>query len=401
MSEQSQVKYGSLVLAMMLSSIASVSASIAVVRISFLKLQSTYQRFLFMLATANALNAIFLLWHPILIPRDEAHSWSIGNESSCIASGFFFMFGSLSVCMYYSCLSLYFCFSIRANTKSPRMPEDVIGPSEFAAHIICWLLPITVASFGAGSQAIGFDRKTDLCLPQRPCSDIDAADCTKGILTGEYITYESDVIMVTFQALIVVGSLLGLACTLLIAVQSWKAGHRTTNDLDAEMSEPIKQRIQAVSKQSLLYTLVYFNSYIWLFVAFGKYGDTDSTAFYAFQFLAFFFYPLQGTMYCIVYIRPRYQMLRVMYPEDPVTVVLRVALSTAGDPDEIEHVRAALFGDAYVPPPSVASSSTPSRDSDLPETIQFDPNCAISVGSAVSTPDGTDEQSSSLGKEEQ
>jgi len=394
MSAQSEVRYGSLVLAMMLSSIASVGASIAVVRISFLKLQSTYQRFLFMLATANALNSIFLLWHPIVIPQDEFHSWSIGNESSCIAIGFFFIFGSLSVCMYYSCLSLYFFFSIRTHTKNPRMPEDVIGPSEFAAHIICWLLPVTVASFAAGTQSIRFDQKTDLCIPQRRCIDGSADECTRGVLTGEYLTYDSDVIMLTFQALIVVGSLLALVCTMLIALKAWKVGHTTINDQDAEISESIKQRIQAVSKQSLLYTLVYFNSFTWLFVTFGNYGDGESPAYYAFKFLAFFFYPLQGTMYCIVYIRPRYQMLRVMYPEDPTSVVLRVSLSTAGDPDEIENVRAAIFGDAYVPPPSVASSSTPSRDSALPETIQFDPNCSISVGSAVSTPDGADQSTS-------
>lgn len=279
------------------------------------------------------------------------------------------------------------------------MPEDVIGPSEFASHIMCWLLPITLASFAAGKQSIGFDHNTDLCLPQRPCSG-STAGCSQGILTGEFITHESEVIMLTFQAFIVVCSLLGLACTMLIGLHAWKAGQRMVNDEDAEMSEPIKQRIQAVSKQSLFYSLVYFNSFIWLFVAFGKYGDADSTAYYAFQFLAFFFYPLQGTMYCIVYIRPRYQMLRVMYPDDPVAVILRVSLSTAGDPDEIEHVRATIFGDAYVPPPSVASSSTPSRDSDLPETIQFDASCAISVGSAVSTPDGTEEQSSSLRKDD-
>lgn len=400
MSEQTEVKYGALASAMMLSSIVSVCASIAVIRISFLKLQSTYQRFLFMLATANALNSIFLLWHPILIPRDPAHSWSIGNESSCIAVGFFLMFGSLSVCLYYSCLSLYFFFSIRTDTKGPIMPEDVIGPTEFAAHIICWLLPITLASFAAGTQSIGFDHETELCLPQRPCSDTSAADCTKGTLTGEYVTYESDVIMMTFQGIIFVGSLLALTCTVLIGIKSWKVGRRTGNDQDAEISEPIKQRIQAVSKQSLLYALVYFNSFIWLFVVLAKFGNAESNTYYAFQFLAFSFYPLQGTMYCIVYIRPRYEMLRVMYPEDPTSVVLRVSLSTAGDPDEIEHVRAAILGDAYVPPLSVASSSTPSRDSDLPETIQFDPSCQVSVGSAVSKPDGTDEQSASIEEEE-
>jgi hypothetical protein len=93
-------------------------------------------------------------------------------------------------------------------------------------------------------------------------------------------------------------------------------------------------------------------------------------------------------------------MLRVMYPEDPATVVLRVSLSTAGDPDEIEHVRATIFGDDYVPPPSVGSSSAVSRASDLPDAIEFDTSCQISVASAVSTPDGNDDSPSRSAHEE-
>jgi hypothetical protein len=396
----SKEKYGALVLAMMISSVVSAGASIAVVRISFLKLQSTYQRFLFMLALANIFNCIFLLWHPILIPQESMYYWSIGNEKSCSASGFFFIFGSLAVSLWSSCLALYFFFSIRSNPKKPKMPEDVIGSAEFTAHVFCWLCPIIIASTAAGTQSISVDKKSDLCLPQKPCSDTSDPGCIDGKYSGGYVTLNSEIIMFTYQAIIIIGSLIAIFCTAFIYIKAWALFRGGTNGQDGELSEPIRERIRAVSRQSVLYTFAYLNSFVWLFVAFGISSDADANTYYAIQFLTYFLYPLQGFINCFVYIRPRYQMLRVMYPEDPATVVLRVSLSTAGDPDEIEHVRATIFGDDYVPPPSVGSSSAVSRASDLPDAIEFDTSCQISVASAVSTPDGNDDSPSRSAHEE-
>lgn len=386
---------------MMISSVISAGASIAVVRISVLKLQSTYQRFLFMLAIANILNCIFLLWHPILVPQEPMYYWSIGNANTCSASGFFFIFGSLAVSLWSSCLALYFFFSIRSNPKKPKMPEDVIGPAEFTAHVFCWLCPVVIASTAAGTQSIGIDKKSDLCLPQKPCSDVSDPGCIEGSYSEGYVTLNSEIIMFAYQAFIILGCLVAILCTGLICVKASALFHGGANSQDGERSEPIRLRIQAVSRQSVLYTLAYLNSFIWLFVSFGISSNTDPNTFYAIQFLTYFLYPLQGFINCFVYIRPRYQMLRVMYPLDRASVVLRVSLSTAGDPEEIEHVRASILGDDYVPPPSIGSSSAPSRSSDLPDTIEFDASCQLSVASAVSTPDDNDGSSSRLSRFEE
>ena len=47
---------------------------------------------------------------------------------------------------------------------------------------------------------------------------------------------------------------------------------------------------------------------------------------YAFQLIASILYNSLGIFDCIIYVRPRIQMLQVMYPQDPFVVVLRVAM---------------------------------------------------------------------------
>lgn len=85
-------------------------------------------------------------------------------------------------------------------------------------------------------------------------------------------------------------------------------------------------------------------------------------------------------------------MLEFMYPNDSRNILFRVALSTAGDPDEIEHVRATILGDEYIPPASVASSEE-SRDEEIPTVINFTQDTNVSVSSDVSTPSRKEESS--------
>jgi hypothetical protein len=388
----SERKYGSLVIAMMLSSLVSTIASTAVVRISFLKLRSTYQRFLFMLALANTFNSIILIWHPLSIPSDPDYPWAIGNKGSCSTMGFFFLFGSLSVSLYSSCLSVYFFVSMGSDQKY-KMPEDVIGPTEFLTHIFCWLCPLSMASTAVGTNSINIDTKSDLCIPQQPCEDLISSNCVEGVFTGESITRASEVIMITYQAILVLATIVGLLATLLVYFRA-KTYCRIIGD--GSVNEGHNQRLTAVSTQSILYTLAYLNSFIWVFVVWGVPRDADENVYFSFQFLFYFLYPLQGLIICLVYIRPRYQMLKVMYPEDSGIVVLRVSLSTAGDPDEIEEVRATIFGEEYVPPPSVSTSDA-SRASDIPEMINFVIGEESSIKSMVSAPNDGDSEGSSEG----
>ena len=75
-------------------------------------------------------------------------------------------------------------------------------------------------------------------------------------------------------------------------------------------------------------------------------------------------------------------MLQIMYPEDSYVTILRVAMSKAGDPEEIEEVRAKIYGSDYFEPEDDDGDSGvaggpgnddqfPPPDSDIPTSVQF------------------------------
>jgi hypothetical protein len=110
-------------------------------------------------------------------------------------------------------------------------------------------------------------------------------------------------------------------------------------DLDgADEQQQIVQKLAAVSTQCVLYIMSYLTSYVW-FIALIFIPPNNSNLLDAFLLLTAFLYPIIGVFNCIVYIRPRVQMLQIMYPQDPFVVVVRVAMSKAGDPGEIEMIR--------------------------------------------------------------
>ena len=76
-------QYGVLYIFQVIASVMSIFATIVVVRISVPKLDSTYQRYIFMLNVALLVNSIFLALHPLLAPGDsEGAYWAIGNSGT-------------------------------------------------------------------------------------------------------------------------------------------------------------------------------------------------------------------------------------------------------------------------------------------------------------------------------
>jgi hypothetical protein len=164
-------------------------------------------------------------------------------------------------------------------------------------------------------------------------------------------------------------------------------------DLDgADEQQQIIQKLAAVSAQCVLYALSYMNSYVWL-IALIFIPANNSRLLYAFQIIVAVLYPLVGVSNCIIYIRPRVQMLQIMYPQDPFVVVLRVAMSKAGDPEEIEVIREIIYGSEYSGSEAHGDSvGEESRDSQIPSVVHFDPEeKPLSIKSLVSTPGDEDD----------
>jgi hypothetical protein len=357
-------KYAALVCVMAVSSVFSIAGSGTIVRIAHMKLSSTYQRFLFMLSLSDILNSLFLLLHPFLVPKDSSYYWAVGNESTCTVMGFFFIFGALLVSLYSCFLAVYFLFSIQSSSKNQKEPEDVIGCHERLTHTSCWAIPIAVGATAAGMKSLGFDAGIDLCV----------------------ITSDQEIMVYVFQALVLLAAFVNIVATMAISLNV----RATINNgkepgFDAgSISDETVQRLRAVSSQAVLYTLAYLFSFTWAAVALTI-STSSSNAYYSLQFLAYFLYPIQGVLNCCIYLRPRYQMLNVMYPNDSYFVVFRMAASKAGDPEEIENVRARIYGSDYESPSE--ASSQHSLDSDMPAEVQFDKDRPLSVTSLVSCPD--------------
>lgn len=383
----SQGQYACLVLVTAGSSFVSILGSTAVTRIAYLKMTSTYQRFLFMLSLMDILSSLFLMFHQLILPKSEAFYWAFGSQKSCTMAGFFLHFGTLAVAMYSSFLSLYFYFSIQFSSKREKQPEDVIGYWEWGAHACALLLPGGVAVAAAATGNIDVAEGLGLCaIESFECArgEIDESACVSTGNDEWSIPQDTQALRWSYFASMIASIVASVISTLLV---SGKVRSTLRSD-DNGLTEEVKQRLRAVATQAVLYTGVFLNTLIWPILAIIIPTDTKAPVYFL-HLLAFFFYPLQGVFNCLIYIRPRYQMLRTMYPDDSIIVVARVSLSKAGDPDEIEEVRERIYGDSYEPPS--VESSVHSLASGLPNEVAFNPDSPLSKTSLVSVPADDDD----------
>lgn len=384
----SRSQYACLVVVMGISSLISILGSMAVTRIAYLKLTSTYQRFLFVLSQLNILNSSFLLLHQLFLPQSEQFFWAFGSEMTCSMAGFFLHFGSLGVAMYSFFLSLYFYFSIHSSPKRDKLPEGIVGFWEWCAHIAAFLLPggIALAAASSGNMDVAADGLGLCIIESYECvrGEVDQRDwCVPTTSNGWSIPKDTNALRWVYVVSMGAAAGASAVSTLLVYCRV----HGTLNGDDSSLPEEMKQRLRAVATQSVLYTAAFLNTLIWpvLFVV----VSTDDSPVYLLHLLAFMIYPLQGAFNCYIYIRPRYLMLRTMYPDDSMLVVARVSLSKAGDPDEIEEVRERIYGDSYEPPS--VDSSVHSLASGVPQEVSFNPHSPLSKTSLVSIPGDDDE----------
>jgi hypothetical protein len=386
----------------MTGSFFSLVGAFVIIRIATPKLGSTYQRFLFMLSAAIILNAIFLFFHPLLVPKGRT-AWGVGNDATCSMVGFFWVFGALLVSFYHNALALYFNFSIYGNDdhhnnntgKRQRPPEDVIGCSEIMVNVTCWLIPGAIAAAGAAMGGIHFDPKFDMCILYEECDPETSNEC--GVRSTSVVLEKIFQWVLVASATLSLLILINIQCQIRRAMKNSRvaAEQFATDEMDldgADEQQQIIQKLAAVSAQCVLYALSYMNSYVWL-IALIFIPANNSRLLYAFQIIVAVLYPLVGVSNCIIYIRPRVQMLQIMYPQDPFVVVLRVAMSKAGDPEEIEVIREIIYGSEYSGSEAHGDSvGEESRDSQIPSVVHFDPEeKPLSIKSLVSTPGDEDD----------
>ena len=435
----SVTNYAPLFCIQMVTSLLSVFATIVVVRISVPKLDSTYQRYIFMLNIALMANSFFLGLNPLLAPEMNDYDnttngayWAIGNAASCTTVGFFLIFGSLMVSMYHTAIAFYFYFSvetIQGNYKSKSKKKvknerrlattsrsessaessdessdesstaaTIGSKAEIMANMACLFFPAVFAGAAATLDAFGFNPNVDLCTLYAS-TNVDNTSwlIIQSIFRWLLVTSGLFTLVITVVVRFRVGSFQKKENNEDVPADPISDDNKNSNASGSSLGDPdgaaddferqiIGQKLNAISAQCLFYTLSYISSYVW-FIALAFVSGSDglsTSATYAIQTMTVIFYPLLGVFNCAIYVRPRVQMLQIMYPEDSNVAVLRVAMSKAGDPEEIEEVRAKIFGSDYCGPEGddvansehsggfVGGEDEPSPDSQIPFVVQFD-----------------------------
>lgn len=464
-------KYAPLFCLQVATSVLSVFATIVVVRISVPKLDSTYQRYIFMLNIALMVNSIFLALHPLLAPGDsEGAYWAIGNSGTCTTVGFFLIFGSLMVSMYHTAIAFYFYFSVENiqgnyNSRSKKKDKKKNGEnsnrrlaptsrsesssdsngsssdessadsstlgtmgskSEVFANMACLIFPAILAGTAATLESFEFNPNVDLCTLYGPSGPKDKNTIWLIMLN-----------IFRWSLVVSGGSTLLITIIVRFRVRFFQKkdydddacggttdnNNKNSNASGSSLGDPdgvaddferqiIGQKLSAISAQCLFYTVSYVCSYIWFivltFISANDDRKGDGGLLFIFHTTTVVFYPLLGVFNCAIYVRPRVQMLQIMYPEDSQLAILRVAMSKAGDPEEIEEVRAKIYGSDYYAPEEENSQNSarrgdaggddsPSPDLNIPIVVQFDQSTpAKGDSSDFHTKDDKDESVSQI-----
>lgn len=130
-------------------SILSIVSSALVMRLVWRNhFVETYQRLLFAMSVCDVICTANFVIEPFITPHETSRRiWAVGNDSSCLASGFFYQFSSAAA--YYNCmLTVYFVLVIRFNVKEAVIAKWV----EPSMHLLSIVYPLVTASVGTARK---------------------------------------------------------------------------------------------------------------------------------------------------------------------------------------------------------------------------------------------------------
>lgn len=279
------------------------------------------QRLLFCLGLANMITASGCLVSPFLAPSDLDLVTTFGSYASCSAVGFFFIVFFQVGAWYNLALSLYFFLVVRRNWREQNFKRYM----EIIWHACSYLLTVPVVAIAAANEAINPNvLLNQLCTygaAPLGCEQNTDIECERSSWQNSRMYYNVGV-----SVLFVSG--VGFLCTFLLWYGVRKTLRRSMNHsfenaqtrtgfetVQSRTSSKLgirwsnaglcdDERMRQVSIQSILYSLVYFNTILWSILALSLTNRSSSSpqelsakkveaGFYALQVLFWALFPLQ------------------------------------------------------------------------------------------------------------
>ena len=270
--------------------------------------------------------------------------WALGNVSTCTAAGLFTLLGVLSVAAMNCSLAVYFLLVIR---RGWRADDFMQRRGMLGAFYICFavVLPLIICILAVALKGFNFSTASNFCsLADNPdgCRLNDKVPCERGEQTT----------MLLGLSFIFLGTccITGIGCTFAVywtvrsrlhpsrgrlSTECNSSGKRAnrldisnsrydSTTADTNMTEAQKGRLRQTSWQAVFYCLAYVNVIVWPVIAGISRPLNHTGNAYEFKsetwmlirlFFMYTFFPLQGFLNAIIFVRPDVLRWRKLHPE--------------------------------------------------------------------------------------
>lgn len=309
------------------------------------KLKHVYHRLLLAYSAIDVVCSFNYALSALVVPRGTPGVWGAqGNVATCEASGFITQF-SLSLGVYGTFIPLYYVLVLRYQVREKTLAQYV----EPWVHAFALITPLVMGSimiwrgnYNPTNVIVGW---CFINVYPMDCLRNDEIECERGAGYEKWLI-ANNVPFFVFFVVVFVSSIL----TFLKVRRIELRGARWSFAGDTRRSRSSQRRVRETATQACLYISAFFVTYIFFGIGtlFGPSPANESRRnFYLpVAILTKITLPLQGMWNCFIYIRPRYNALRVRNPDISAWAVLKLVVMS-DDPSSVDHsasARVSAFG---------------------------------------------------------
>ena len=345
----SRAQYGVSMTLGEISCLLSLVGSLCIIRLARLRglMDNPYNRLLLGMSIGDVMVSVTVLLQPFLSQGPVLDGlWVGGNTATCSALGFGMRF-PLTVSLYSSFLSFYFLRRVSTGKRSSRARTSAVSNIdgrvafvEGLGHCMAFLIPV---SFGvAGLVTNSFNHFELLKICKFATYPEDCLEKNVECVRGGEITVKLDL---SYMAVLFSSALFSIVCTVLVYVRVRRQMRATILRSFQGADEERKTKvIRKVASQALCYTAAYLNGTIWppivkiILDASNADGNQGEPINFLLVTAVSVFFPLQGFLNCLIYVRPDYLRWRKWNPDRSRCWAMLHAVVTNEEPRNLAAV---------------------------------------------------------------
>jgi hypothetical protein len=323
------------IVAQTISSILSILGSSSLLCMARRNLDKVYNRQVSVLSVYDILFSVHVMLQPWLSPSGVAMTSSIGTTASCTGMALFAIHTYLSVVFSNCTLSLYFLLRVVYGWQD----RTIVSRFELPAYALAMLGPLVISIPAFVTESLNPDQFLKMCFVDgypKGCLDEGGDVCTRGSRITVFLSF-------FMGGIVMCASMVGFFGTYQVYNSVRKRIKSSAKySFQRAATESMSLRLQEVSRQAVLYSLVYFNSFVWptLYTIVALFSSGNAEVVQWLEYICWTLAPLQGLMNFLVFCRPDLQRWRNLHPKRSILWAYRMVLFS--DPPSVYRGRSSM-----------------------------------------------------------